>query len=461
MSAALPPGPRTPALVQTVDFFSRRFTAFPRLRRRYGDTFSLHVFPGPERYVIFSRPEDIREIFSGRMEDFAGAPGNEVLRAAMGDHSIILSDGQTHHAMRRYLMPAFSPRAVSAHQPIVQEIVRETLSAWPDRSSVYAHEECNAITLDVMLELVFGTRTGSRIDQLRPRLLAITDISPLVAIGWMYDWIPRRLPPWRGPQRNLEAMDRLIYAEIADRRTTGFRGSDMLSHLLEVRTPENDGGPGPDQERGLSDSEIRDQLITLLLAGYETTSAAVAWTLHELARHPAVQRRAQQAADEGDTEYLDACLKEGMRRHPVTDFVVRRLETEHRIGRWDLPAGTFVVPAIMLVHGDARLHPEPETFHPERFLPEATAAPAAPRGGWVPFGGGVRRCVGAAMAHLEGGVMLQEVLSRFDLTAVKPAPTRLRNINNVPADGAPVQVTHREVRRADRGGTSSGTPTRK
>ncbi|WP_028463814.1 cytochrome P450 [Nesterenkonia alba] len=427
---SLPPGPRTPAAVQTLQFYSRRQSAFPAFHTRYGDTFTLRAYPGPVTYVMFTRPEDIKEIFAGDSWEFSGAGGNEVLRAAVGDNSVMLNDGAAHRRMRKYLMPAFSPRAVRAYRPRVEEIVTHQVSTWRPGEKVTTLQAMSGITLEVMLQLVFGLTTGERMTQLRPRLLKLVDVDPLLALGWMYPRTLTRIPPWRGPQKNLEAIDELIYAEIAERRASGGTGQDMLSHLLQVTD---------DAEAPLSEQEIRDQLVTLVLAGYETTASALSWTLHELARHPQIQQRAADAAAEGDEDYLEACLKEGMRLHPIIDFVVKILRSEQTIGGWTLPAGTGVVPAIMLTHHDETHHDDAASFRPERFLGENT--PAANT--WIPFGGGVRRCVGAAFATMEGVVSLKEILTRFRLSAEKPAPTTLRNITNVPGDGAPVRLQAR------------------
>lgn len=434
MNGTLPPGPQAPALLQTLDFYSRRHRVFPRLRGRYGDTFSMRVFPGPDTHVMFSRPEDIRDIFAGDIYEFSGAAGNEVLRAAMGDRSVMLNDGDRHRGIRKYLMPAFSPKAVRGHRPMVEQIVSDEITGWKAGETISSLEVMSRITLEVMLQVVFGLREGARIEQLRPRLLRLVDVNPILALGWMYPRVLTRIPPWRGPQKNLEAVNELIYAEIAERIATGDRGDDVLSQLLEV---------GGEAGGGLSAAEIRDQLVTLVLAGYETTASTLSWTLHEIARSPELRLTAAEAAESGDENYLEACLREGMRQHPIIDFVVRRLNSEQRIGAWTLPEGTFVVPCIMLAHQDGGNFSQPESFRPERFLPGQAGGNAPGNQAWIPFGGGVRRCVGAAFAQMEGVIILREVLARFDILAERPAPNRLRNITNVPGDGAPVTLLNR------------------
>lgn len=426
----LPPGPRTPALVQTLQTLAGRKDGFPLLRERYGPTFSVWTLPGPQRILMFSDPDDIKEIFAGDPVAFSGARGNEVLRAAMGDRSVMLQDGEPHRQIRRYLMPAFSPGAVQGYRPMVQRIAVEEVAGWRSGQVVPTLDRMAAVTLEVMMQVVFGLTDGPRPDRLRPRLLRLTDVDPVVALGWLYPRL-RVLPPWRGHAANLRAVDTLIHEEITERRQAPRSSLDLLSRLLEV-APE-DGSTG-----SLPAAEIRDQLVTLLLAGYETSASALSWTLHELARDPAAQVAARRAADDGDEAYLEACLKEGMRLHPIIDYVARTLTEDQVVAGWSLPAGVTVAPAIMLTHLDEQLFGDAGRFRPERFLDGS----ASPRG-WIPFGGGVRRCVGAAFALMEGVVMLREVLTRFELVAAEPSPTRLRNITNVPGDGAPVRLVGR------------------
>lgn len=436
----LPPGPRLPATVQTLMTYGGRLRAFPRLRDRYGPAVTLRLLPGPQTVVLFSDPADIRQIFAGDSWEFSGAGGNEVLRAAMGDHSVMLTDGEDHRALRRALMPAFSPRAVCGHRETVRRLVAEEVQGWPSGGRISALERMSAVTLEVMLQVVFGVTSAERLARLRPRVLRLVEVGPVVALGWLYPRL-RGVPPWRAERRNLQELDEIVAEELAARRavsaeTTGHAerpgpaahgtagaGEDVLSMLIRA---------------GLDDAQLRDQLVTLVLAGYETTASALAWTLHELGRRPEVRRRAREAADLGDEAYLEACLQEAIRRHPIIDFVARTLRSEQRIGRWRLPAGVTVAPAIMLTQMDPGLVHDPEDFRPERFLDGSLDT-----GAWIPFGGGVRRCLGAAFAQMEGVEVLSQVLRRVDPVAERPAGTRLRNITNVPRDGAPLRLRPR------------------
>lgn len=428
---ALPPGPRAPALVQTLRSYLGARRGFPAHQRRHGSTFSVRLLPGPQTYVMFVDPSDIKEIFAGDPHEFSGAGGNEVLRAAMGDRSVMLNDGDEHRRMRDYLRPAFSPGAVRAYRPLVEEIAREEVATWQDGTTIKALERMSAVTLEVMLRIVFGVSGGERLEQLRPRVLRLAEVDPVVVVGWLYPRL-RALPPWRGHAANLREVDRLIHEEVASRASDPEPRADLLSRLLAV------GDPRVGEREPLPPEELRDQLVTLLLAGYETSASALSWTLHELARDPKALATAQHAADIGDDDYLEACVKEAMRLHPIIDFVARTLRSPQRIGGWDLPAGVTVAPAIMLAHHREQAFPQPDRFRPERFLDGGP-----PANTWIPFGGGVRRCVGASFALMEGVVTVREVLRRFDLVAEAPAPTRLRNITNVPGDGAPLRLRAR------------------
>ncbi|OLT41076.1 cytochrome P450 [Serinicoccus sp. CNJ-927] len=427
----LPPGPRTPAVLQTIQAFTDRQGTFERHRSRYGDPFTVRMLPGPQHLVLFSDPEAIKEIFAGDPVELSGAQGNEMLRAAMGDRSVMLNDGEAHRAIRRYLMPAFSPAAVRAYRPVVERAAADEVDTWPQApgSSVVALERMSRVTLAVMRQVVLGASDPRRLTALRPRVLRLVEVDPVVVGGWLYPRL-RALPPWRGHARNLAAIDELIHAEVQQRRAGAAREpADLLDQLLAVGTDHDD------EREPLSTHEIRDQVVTLLLAGYETTASTLAWTLHELGRDEQARARAHRAAQEGDEEHLEACVKEAMRLHPIIDYVARTLRSDQRIGGVDLPAGATAAPAILLAHHDPDAFPEPDAFRPERFLGGGPAAHT-----FIPFGGGVRRCVGAAFALMEGVVVLREVLTRVDVVADAPARTRLRNITNVPGDGAPLRV---------------------
>jgi cytochrome P450 family 135 len=285
----------------------------------------------------------------------------------------------------------------------------------------------NALTLEVILRVVFGVTDERRLALLRPRVNRTVNVSPAVLLGWGYPAL-QRFGPWKRTVENAYALDDLIYAEIRERREASdlAQRTDVLSRLLVV----DDGGDR------LTDEELRDQLVTLLLAGHETTATALAWTLYELGSDPTQLARAREAAVTGDDDYLEAVLKEAMRLHPVIPMVVRTLMQPVTIAGWDLPAGATVGPSILLSHARADNHPDPERFDPTRFVGKNP-----PVNTWIPFGGGVRRCIGAGFSLMEGVVVLREILSSYDVTAVGRDRPKVRNITSVPRHGSRVRVT--------------------
>lgn len=426
----LPPGPRAPGLLQTLALIRFRHRFVPAMRRRYGDTFTLTIHP-EQQVVFFHHPEHVREIFAGDPEVFHAGKGNAILGPVMGEHSLLLVDSGEHQRARRMLMPAFNGRALRGYEDLVVGLARSEVTSWRPGTSLRALDRMNALTLEVILQVVFGVTDEDRLARLRPLVQRTVDINPVVVLGW---GIPRlqQVGPWRRTVDNQVALDRVIFAEIAERRDVAdLEGrTDVLSRLLQVR--DEDGS-------GLSDEELRDQLVTLLLAGHETTATALAWTLHELGQDPAAQRRARDAAVEGDSDHLEAVLKESMRLHPVIPMVVRQLMAPARVGGVDVPAGVTVAASILLAHADPRQHRDPERFRPERFA-EGEVAPHT----WIPFGGGTRRCIGAGFSLMEGVAVLREVLLTHEVTvgdaAARRERPRVRNITSVPHHGAQVRV---------------------
>ncbi|GAA1978123.1 cytochrome P450 [Amycolatopsis minnesotensis] len=429
-AAPAAPGPNWPIAVQTVLFGTYRHKLMPFLRRRYGDVVRLRIYP--ERNVVqLADIEHIKAVFGGPASIFHAGEGNMILKPVMGGHSVLLTDEDVHLRARKLLMPAFHGSALRGYRDLVTELAEAETARWPERHAFSSHARMNALTLEIILRVVFGVSDGPRLDELR-RLLRITvDIGPLDIFGWHNPKL-QRYGPWR---RNAEAQrraDELIYAEIAERRTAADladRG-DVLSRLLTV----------PPEDDQLSDAELRDQLVTLLLAGHETTATALAWSFHELVRNPVQLAAAERAAGAGDEKHLEAVVKEAMRLHPVISEVARRLTRDIEVGGYRIPAGHTVMPSIALVQGDEAHHAAPEEFRPERFLDGGPAT-----GTWFPFGGGVRRCLGAGFSLMEATIVLRAVLSEFRLGTDRPRPegAKARNITMVPAKGARLIVTRR------------------
>ncbi len=429
----IPPGPKAPAWLMTWKFLRTRYRDMPRYHAEYGDTFSVRILPGPETVVMYSDPAAIKEIFGSDPAEFHAGEANGILKSVMGEHSVLLIDDAQHVRARKLLMPAFSGPSMRAYQPLVEAIAKTEIDSWHDGDTLATLDQMNAITLDVILQVVFGVTDERRLAVLRPKVNTMVNIGPLTLLAWSYPSLAK-IPPWRGYFTNQLEVDKLLYAEIAERRSADdLEGrDDVLSRLLRVG--------GSEGETPLTDEEMRDQLVTLLLAGHETTASALSWTLHELGRNPTTLAAAVKAADTGDDAYLEACLKESMRLHPIIDFVARTLQSDQVVAGRLLPRGTTVAASIMLAHSRDESWAEPHAFVPERFLDEKISPNT-----WLPFGGGVRRCIGAAFSLMEGTAVLREVLHRYEVSAEEISPNKLRNITNVPGDKAPLRLTARRV----------------
>ncbi|MGX7829394.1 cytochrome P450 [Actinokineospora sp. 24-640] len=421
----LPAGPRLPRPLQTVLFMRSRHRFAPRWRERYGPVFTLRLAMG-RTVVVITRPEDIRAVFAGAPSVFHAGEGNDILAPVMGRDSVLLLDEDEHLRSRKRLMPAFNGAALRGYAGMMRELAAEAAARLPVGRAFPVHAPMNAVTLEIILRVVFGMAEGERLARLRPLIGKVTDIGPLEILGWTYPRL-QRFQPWRRMGDDLAAVNELLHAEIAERRTEDLAGrDDVLSRLLAA-------------DPATPDAQLRDHMITLLLAGHETTATALAWALHELARNPEVLRRAQAAADTGDEDYLHAVAKEAMRLRPVIYSVARRLTEPTEVAGLVLPAGTVVTPSIGLVQSDPEHHAEPREFRPERFV---GAGPET--GTWIPFGGGVRRCIGAGFSLQEAATVLQEILTRYDIAPVgPPEQVRSRNVTLVPAKGARIVLRER------------------
>ncbi|MEU9163345.1 cytochrome P450 [Streptomyces sp. NPDC048424] len=432
-STKRPPGLRLPAVVQTLLFAQYRHRLFPALRSIHGDVFTLRLTAPTRHLVILTKQEDIKTVFGGPVEVLHAGEGNAIMGPALGDHSVLLTDEAEHRRSRRLLMPAFTGAALAGYQEMVGELTRAEVDGWPEETVFSSHERMQALTLEVILQVVFGVTDEARLKRMRPLVRGIADIGPVTLLGLPYPLL-QRFGPWRrhiGLQRGL---DKLLYAEISGRRRAADLHSrtDVLSRLLQAAENEEGGG--------FSDAELRDQLITLLLAGHETTATGLAWALHELVRDPAQLRRAQRAADEGDDAYLTAVAKEALRLKPVVYEVARQLTEPLTVGGYRLPAGATVMPAIGLVQSDPAYHHQPDEFRPERFLDGQPPAHT-----WIPFGGGARRCIGAGFALLEATVALREVLVRYEVRPDRAAPEeqKAHHVTLIPSRGARLVVRRR------------------
>jgi cytochrome P450 len=425
----LPAGPRWPSLLQSIAIVRFRHRFQPAMHRRYGDVFTVRVMPAGSALVIFTRPDHIKEIFAGDPEVFHAGKGNAILGPIMGEHSLLLQDSTEHKRARKLLMPAFNGAALRGYQEVVSRLAREEVARWTPEMPFRSLERMNALTLEVILRVVFGVTDEGRLAALRPLVNKTVDVSPAVLLGWGYPFL-QRFGPWKATVANQRSLDEVMYAEIGARRAASdlSERTDVLSRLLTVHE---------DGEAPLRDEELRDQLVTLLLAGHETTATALSWTLYELGRDRTLLDRARAAARSGDDHYLEAVLKESMRLHPVIPMVVRHLMAPATIGGIDLPRGANVAASILISHAREDNHHDPASFVPERFLEGEVAANT-----WIPFGGGVRRCIGAGFSLMEGVAVLREVLGRYEVTVPPDASDtpKVRNITSVPKHGARIVV---------------------
>lgn len=435
---ALPPGPRG-KILPTLKFLSRPLPALERWRARYGDSFTLHAFNG--NAVFLSAPEDVRAVFA-TSPDLLSPFITEALSELFGPFSILLLGGAAHRRERKLLMPPFHGDRMRAYARIMADTAtRHIAAADPERAPI--HKLAQEISLEVIIRAVFGVQEDERARQFADAVVAMVE-SLTPALMFM-PFLHREfggVGPYARFRRNMRAMDELLQDQIE--RTRDRPGDDILSLLLEARY---------DDGTAMSDEAIRDELRTLLAAGHETTAIALAWAVEHIHRHPHVLERVRaeldaSAQDGSDPDparfaqlpYLDAVCKEVLRLYPVVTEVLRVIEQPMQIGDFDLPAGTLVAPCVYLVHRDPELYPEPETFRPERFL-ERKFAPHE----YLPFGGGHRRCIGAAFAMFEMRIVLGQLLTRWDvelLDARPPAPKR-RNVSMAPGSQVPVKLRPR------------------
>jgi cytochrome P450 len=426
----LPPGPPLPTPIQTAIWSRQARRLLYACQDRYGDMFTIKVaYEGT--WVMLADPEAIKQVFTGDPKVFHAGEGNEILAPLVGRNSLLVLDEKRHMSQRRLLLPPFHGERMQGYAQVMGEIAEREIGSWPTGTPYALRPRMQALTLEIILRTVFGVdeAQAGKLADLREALREFLDMTtnprflvPLLAVG------PERLRRIPSFRRRIERVDELIYREIAERRCAEdvAERDDVLSMMI---------GATHEDGSAMSDEEMRDELLTLLVAGHETTATSLAWAVERLARHPDKLERLRAEVEAGRDEYLTATIQETLRLRPVISIVLRKLTEPVEIGGYELPAGVSVAPCVYLAHRNPEVYPEPERFRPERFLenPPGTYT-------WIPFGGGVRRCLGASFAQFEMAVVLRELVRRHRIRPANPKPERIfrRAITETPRHNARV-----------------------
>lgn len=438
MKVALPPGPRTPAAVNVGLFALRPLDTLLACQRRYGNVFTVKfIVFGTGVYV--AEPDAIKELLTGDQSDLLAGEANSFMAPVLGSHSVLVLDGPEHMRQRKLLLPPFQGSRIDGFREVVREVAEREVSSWRPGQRLVLRERMRALTFEVISRAVFGVTEPAQVERLRRAFGAVLDLSPLYFVS---SWLRRDLGRWSPGRRFVERLrvaDQLVLAEIGRRRAEpDLRDrADVLSLLLRARDEEG---------RGMSDAEVRDELFTMLAAGHETTATELAFAFELLMRNPAAGSRLRDELEAGrDDSYLDAVVKETLRLRPVIDAAERTLTRPRTVAGWELPAGIRVYPGILLTHMREDLYPRAREFRPERWFDAGVESYT-----WLPFGGGIRRCIGAALAQAEIAEVLRVAIPAVELAPVRkrPDPVVLRGITLAPRFGVQVDVGRARTRSA-------------
>jgi cytochrome P450 len=428
--AGAPPGPRIPRHLLGAYWLLAEHDLLERCRRRYGNIFSLRIWP-VGFLVVVADPAEIKRIFTGDPDQLRAGEGNGVMEPVAGPESVLLLDGKRHLNRRKLMLPPFHGERMSVYDQLIAEITDEEIDRWPLDTTFSAHESMQRITLRVILRAVLGVEDAARRAELERLLPKLLNSPALIWPVLQRDIGPRS--PWQRFVALRERVDRMLFEEIARKRSDPdlAEHADILSMLVQARDEHGEA---------MSDEELRDQLITLLLAGHETTAAGLAWMFERTLRTPAVHARLRTAVAEDDDRYLECFIKEGLRLRPVVPLAARQVVEPFEVGGYTVPTGSLLTCSMILTHSRADLYPEPDAFRPERFMEDAPDTYT-----WIPFGGGVRRCIGAAFATFEMKIILRRVFARCELQAPDPKPERPRRrfVTYPPSRGARVLLRSR------------------
>ncbi|WP_372367061.1 cytochrome P450 [Candidatus Uabimicrobium sp. HlEnr_7] len=404
-----PKGPKMPATIQSLNWLFRVYPFLTNCAKHFPSPIGLH-FLGFGKVAMFSDPKTIREIFTGDTSVLFAGEGNDILKPFLGDNSLLVIDGKRHLRERRLLLPPFNGERMRYYGQFIQDITQQIMEKWPVGKSFAINDFLQEISLEVILRLVFGIEDQKKFIEYRETIVSL--LGRVDGLKSMVLFIPflqkdfGRLNNWGRFQRDLRKVNKLIYDELKEHKTES--GQDILSLLINAEY--EDG-------KKMQPEEIRDQLLTSLLAGHETTATALAWALYWLDQTPRAYEELMKELNNVEEwnaktisklPYLDAVCKESLRLNPIIPIVARRLQKDYTIGDYHLPKHTLIAPCIFLTHQREDLYPEPQIFRPERFI-ERKYSPYE----FLPFGGGVRKCIGAAFATYEMKLVLATILKRF------------------------------------------------
>ncbi|HEY4181310.1 MAG TPA: cytochrome P450 [Kofleriaceae bacterium] len=434
---SFPPGPKEPAWVQTATYARDPVGALEKWAARHGDLFTVRIVGMPP-LVFAAAPAELRQIFTASPDDLLAGQANGQIQPIVGARSILTLDGQEHHRHRRMMLPPFHGERMATYAETIREVTERAMATWPTEKAFALLPHMLQVTLEVILRTVFGIEQPTRVAQFSDQFseLIARWSSPLLPMLALYGVDPIRLAPWLPVSRKKRALDTALRAEIA--RRSEATGTDIFSLLLSACDEE--GKP-------LTPEELRDELVTLMIAGHETSATTLSWVFERLLVHPKILEK---VLDELDTiivddrvdlrqldklVYLDAVLKETLRQRPILAFIARVAAVPFEIANYRVPAGTYLCPAIHLAHRRTEAYPQPDVFDPERFVGKKTDAYS-----FLPFGGGGRRCIGMAFSMLEMKVILATVLSQVSLRLEgnKALGRTLRGVAVTPVGGTRV-----------------------
>lgn len=437
MVKGLPPGPGYPAAIQGVGFWTRPLAYLEQCRARYGKRFTIRLPLSPP-FVMLTDPAEVKQVYTAPADVLRPGTGARVLEPVVGANSVILLDGAAHMEQRKLMLPAFHGERMAALTDVMAEVAEREVAEWPRGTATKLHPRMQALTLAIILRAVFGLEPGPRSDALRERLQKMLEFGdrpislappPRDSLAWR---ALARVPAIARFLQTQAEVDELLFELIAERRRDESPGDDVLAMLLEAR--HEDGSP-------MSQQELRDELLTLLVAGHETTASTLAWVFERIKDRPDVLARLTDEVDAGEDAYVTATIQETLRMRPVLPNTAPRFVAEPiEVGDWSYPVGCSLVANGYLMHHDESIYPDPYAFRPERFVEEPPGTYS-----WIPFGGGRRRCLGFSFAMLEMKLVLRAVLSACEVHAGGHGAevARRRNIAIWPSGGALAVLTDR------------------